>query len=141
MIKGLLKEVPAEWKLADDGAQTYKEAVTCLLAGLRKVKGIGPAIATKLLYKKRPTLIPIVDSVILEFYGYRRKSPEKVSELIFGPFRYDLLNNAASLAKIKGRLEFRPGTPKLSEVRIMELAIWLQSRKAGDYQLADFRTR
>lgn len=131
LINSLLGKVSAEWKLADHGAGTYKESVTRLLAELLRVDGIGPAIATKLLHKKRPTLIPIVDSVILEFYECRRKLPEHVSEVVFGPFRDDLRNNAASLAKIKDALESQPETPKLSNVRIMELAIWIQSRNAG----------
>lgn len=115
-----LRRVSPDWLLVDDDADgERRESVRRLLKAITTPKGIGRAIATKMLHKKRPNLIPIVDSVIAGTYGIRRPA-----DLIFGPFKDDLARNLPVLKVIADEAS-EVARRRVSEVRALELSIWL----------------
>lgn len=126
-----LVSVSPQWSLMDDVAATeYRLVVKTLLEELTAPTGIAKAIATKIVHKKRPNLIPVVDSVIARVYKLR--SP---TDLIFGPFRDDLIANHGALQPIKESAASVSGRD-ISVVRALELSIWLTSVEAGSYRAA-----
>jgi len=126
----VLRRVRSDWLLFDEDLDgERRERVRKLLEVITKPKGIGRAIATKILHKKRPNLIPIVDSVIAETYGISRPA-----DLIFGPFRHDLARNLTTLEVIADEAS-RVAGRRVSEVRALELSIWLTCPQAKDYRV------
>lgn len=122
-----LMSVPHEWRLEEDDPDgSRRKAVRNLLTVITEPDGIAQAIATKVLHKKRPLLIPIVDSVIAGFYDVDRPT-----DLIFDPFRDDLLRNRAILAHLASVVTAAAGL-EVSSLRALELSIWLTSAQAGD---------
>lgn len=130
-----LEQVDPQWRLIDERASEYKDKFEELLAAMLAVNGIQSPIATKILHKKRPNLIPVVDRIVAGFYLGRRlplqkdsRQVETVSDVIFNHFRSDLLlkSNRIAIADIQSHLSENNDIPFLSDVRILELTIWLK---------------
>lgn len=140
-----LSRVPTAAKLAEDGAdKLYARPIEDLLRATCGVKGVGPSIATKLLHKKRPDLIPVVDSLVFEFYTGMRMPGEKqasigpVVDLITGAFRNDLRANVGHgrfLGECRAHLR-RESIDFLTDVRLLELTIWLACRRPSSLGLS-----
>jgi Family of unknown function (DUF6308) len=86
---------------------------------------------TKTLHRKRPALIPILDSVVQAYLT--RDAPAMPSSASFGEsatalarsFKQDLDRNSSVLQDLQLKLASR-GYP-LTEVRILDLLIWCVS--------------
>lgn len=97
----------------------------------RDFDGIGKVKAGKLLARKRPKLVPIVDSVV-----------EKVVSPVSGPWPYwDAYRQFMSSTQHRARLEqVRPArvADTISLLRVLDVAVWLRgSRSKNAYVLRD----
>lgn len=117
-INQLLAKIDAErplWKLDD---LTYA-AATDLWDALIVFDGIGPTRASKLMARKRPHLIPILDNRVRKFYEARTD-----------PFWWPL-SRALSDPELLERLlalRVQAGARNLSVLRILDIAIWMGER-------------
>lgn len=122
-FSGLLAAVPDDvdlWNLSDDDL-AHAEA---LYWALRKLPKVGRTRASKLMARKRPRLIPVVDSVIIE-------------ALNLGDDSWVALRACLSDPGVRDSIEaIRPDnapTSSISTLRLLDAAVWLrrsQSRHA-----------
>ncbi len=88
--------------------------------------GIKSSIAAKILHKKRPLLIPVIDdfvsTVLIGVRGYKL-SARTITDIIFDRFRPQLLSNLPALHEVASLLA-GTRTPPLSAIRILDIAIW-----------------
>jgi Family of unknown function (DUF6308) len=88
---------------------------------------------TKALHRKRPALIPILDSVVQTYLntdapGTRSSGSfaERAIELVCS-YKRDLDRNRSALQEVQRELASR--TYRLTEVRILDLVIWSLSAR------------
>jgi hypothetical protein len=89
------------------------------------IRGVGLSKATKALHRKRPALIPMLDSVVQKYLadddpGAQAPFAERALELVRG-YKQDLDRNHAALSGIRRKIG---PDRELSEVRILDLLIW-----------------
>jgi hypothetical protein len=97
-------------------------------------------IATKILHRKKPKLIPMFDNVVEKFYRqrYRRMIPSnncgRKFITLLQYFQNDLRNQQIiqEIIEMENRLQ-EQGTP-LTKVRILEGAIWMAKVTTGRYR-------
>lgn len=115
--------------LNDYSWREYKEKIRCLLKEFCSIKGVGLAVATKILHIKRPRLIPILDAFVvkflndtdLQFINDKRELADigiRVIDLI----RHDINSNWEVFEIIQSKLSDLP--IKLEKVRLNDILIW-----------------
>ncbi len=123
-----LAQIPPDVSLCDEDDRVPWDALRDLFAAAEGVRGIGLAKLTKFLHKKRPELIPMLDSVV---EGYLRSISEiPLRGLGFGvtgpaltrSYKTDIDANLGTLHSVKVALAERGY--ELSECRIMDLFTW-----------------
>jgi hypothetical protein len=90
------------------------------------IRGVGYSKMTKALHRKRPALIPILDSVVQKYLedddlGDQAPFGERALALVRG-YKRDLDRNRAAVRAVHKELARR--SYPLSEVRILDLLIW-----------------
>jgi hypothetical protein len=132
-----LAKVPREASLCDQCVDW--DSLADLLQAFCAIKWAGWAVATKILHKKRPALVPIYDSVMIQYYKDREKPPIRwgtpngqklVRELQV--FRQDLLECQDRIAELCATAAANgwPVTP----VRALEAIIWIENEPMGYYR-------
>ena len=90
------------------------------------IRGVGFSKMTKALHKKRPGLIPMLDSVVVAYLDDpATQPPESFGERATGlvrSYKRDLDRNRAALRAVRRALASHGH--ELTEVRILDLAIW-----------------
>jgi Family of unknown function (DUF6308) len=102
--------------------------LTRLFDAFADIHGVGFSKMTKSLHKKRPALIPMLDSFVQEYLT--RDLPRTSSPASFGEratalvrsYKHDLDRNRSALQEIQRALAERGY--QLTEVRILDLLIW-----------------
>ena len=88
------------------------------------------SLTSKVLHRKRPLLIPLIDREIIDWYrpvtGERRAAT--AWEPLVHAVQHDLALNADVLAKIAAQLDVEL-EHRLSDVRIVDIAIWMGGQK------------
>jgi hypothetical protein len=137
----LLAGIPAEASLLDSDLPLTE--VGGLLHAAVQVPEVLVAVATKVLHRKRPALIPMLDDVVIGYYlaalgraDLRGRTQDKrhaasVAMIVLGAFRDDLLAVSAEVEKLRLALA-EVGFP-VSPVRLMEVLIWSQVEPRGYY--------
>lgn len=100
-------------------------ALTQLFDAFADIRGVGLSKTTKTLHRKRPALIPMLDSVVQKYLadddpGTQAPFGERAVALVRG-YKSDLDRNRTALSTLRrevGRVR------ELSEVRILDLLIW-----------------
>lgn len=117
-----LGEIPdSEW-------QKTKKRLKKLLNSFLKIKGAGLAKATKVLHLKRPKLIPILDSFVMDFLmDVDTTQVSKSKSLQYGIkaielARKDLRKNTAEFKKLQEELLDLP--IPLTKVRLYDILCW-----------------
>ncbi len=137
-IDALLAEVKPTWSLEDEqAAELYQPTVLALMKRAMSTPWVKAAVATKLLHKKRPGLIPVVDREVWGFYrpsGLTNMYPSatQVCDVVFGSFHDDLVDkgNQSALRRLTALLkEADDGLPVLTRVRLLEMTVWLVRRR------------
>jgi hypothetical protein len=122
-IERALRAIPTDASLA---ARSIPWApLTQLFDAFAGIRGVGFSKMTKTLHKKRPALIPMLDSVV---QAYLDEPPQK--EASFGQratdlvraYKVDLDRNRAVLRETRRELARRGQT--VTEVRLLDLMIW-----------------
>jgi len=101
--------------------------MTRLFDGFADIRGVGFSKMTKALHRKRPALIPMLDSIV---QAYLTRDDSRTGSTDFGEratalvrsYKRDLDRNRSALRVLKRELADRNyGT---TEVRILDLLIW-----------------
>lgn len=120
----LLEQLPTrtDLKNADDSTLAVADE---LRQTLLKMPGIGPVIASKLMARKRPRLIPIIDSVVTETLHHPGDNQfwARLREYL----RTDDLHER--LLKIGDESAAPDGT---SAIRIFDVIVWMHGKKRTD---------
>jgi hypothetical protein len=90
------------------------------------IRGVGFAKMTKALHRKRPALIPLLDSVVQRYLqdddpGAQAPFGERAIRLVRG-YKRDLDRNRAAMRAL--RQELAKHSYEVTEVRILDLLIW-----------------
>jgi hypothetical protein len=123
-----LREIEPDASLADATSSIPWIALTQLFDAFADIRGIGFSKMTKALHKKRPALIPMLDSVVQTYLTSEdpRTRPsasfgERATALVRS-YKQDLDRNRSVLHELQQELASR--TYRLTEVRILDLLIW-----------------
>jgi hypothetical protein len=127
-IESALRNVHPDTSLADATGSIPWIPLTRLFDAFADIRGVGFSKMTKALHRKRPALIPMLDSVVQAYLT--RDDPGTPSAGSFGEratalvrsYKRDLDRNRSVLQEVKGELASR--TYRLTEVRILDLVIW-----------------
>jgi hypothetical protein len=130
-IERALRKVHPEASLADATSSIPWIPLTRLFEAFADIRGIGFSKMTKALHRKRPALIPMLDSVV-QAYLTRDDSGtpssgsfgERATALVRS-YKRDLDRNRSALHEIQEELTSREY--RLTEVRILDLLIWSES--------------
>jgi hypothetical protein len=127
-IERALRKIDADASLADTAGSIPWLPLTRLFDAFADIPGVGFSKMTKALHKKRPALIPMLDSVVqayltLDDSGARSSESfgERATALVRS-YKRDLDRNRSALHEIQQELASR--TYRLTEVRILDLLIW-----------------
>ena len=133
----LLAEIPRDADLLGDAPlaefrRLIHEAV--------QVRGVLIAVATKVLHRKRPAFIPMLDSVVLKHYLKAAGRPQwldtkaqsgataaEPAMLVLEHFREDLSTARKPLEAMRSQLA-RQGFP-LTPVRMLEILVWNETQR------------
>ena len=123
-----LREIRPDSSLAAATSSIAWVPLTRLFDAFADIPGVGFSKMTKALHKKRPALIPMLDSVVQEYLT--GDEPEVASSGTFGEratalvrsYKRDLDRNRSALRRIQRELARREH--RLTEVRILDLLIW-----------------
>jgi Family of unknown function (DUF6308) len=130
-IERALRRLAPDASLADAAGSIPWSALTRLFDAFADIHGVGFSKMTKALHRKRPALIPMLDSVVQAYLT--NDDPAIVSSGSFGDratalvrgYKQDLDRNVSVLHDIQRELADR--TYRLTEVRILDLLIWSAS--------------
>ena len=127
-IDAFLQAVPAHAHL-ESAEERILARVRELPAILIPSTTVTLSLLTKVLHRKRPALIPLLDKAVLE--QYRHLVPERGSGAawphLLDALRADLVLNRQPLAQVAAALTPRLPTPP-SPLRIIDIIIWMASQ-------------
>jgi Family of unknown function (DUF6308) len=133
-IESGLRKIHPDASLADATGSIPWIPLTRLFDAFADIRGIGFSKMTKALHKKRPALIPMLDSVVQAYLtrddpGTRSSGSfgERASALVRS-YKRDLDRNRSGLDEIQRELARR--RYRLTEVRILDLLIWSLTTRA-----------
>ena len=98
--------------------------LTRLFDAFADIHGVGFSKMTKALYRKRPALIPILDSVVEAYLaddGATGSFGERATALVRS-YKRDVDRNRSALRELRRELAVRGH--ELTEVRILDILIW-----------------
>ena len=131
-IESALRTISPTASLAGSTASVPWPSLTRLFDAFADIRGVGFSKMTKALHRKRPALIPILDSVV---QAYLAADPGPGERLPFGAratalvrsYKRDLDSNRDVLGEVRQELASRGYV--LSEVRLLDILIWTVSAK------------
>jgi Family of unknown function (DUF6308) len=130
-IERALRKIHADASLAGTASSIPWIPMTQLFHSFADIRGVGFSKMTKALHRKRPALIPMLDSVVQTYLT--KNDPGIHSSGSFGEratalvrsYKQDLDRNRSVLHEIQGELASR--MYRLTEVRILDVLIWSRS--------------
>ena len=123
-INKLLAAVGPDRDLADEPPLTAGWPAWRLNRRLRDLDGVGPVIASKLLARKRPRLMPIWDTVVAKVTG------TEVDQWV--PLRAALAADDRALHQRLLRLRETSGLPgQVSALRVFDVVCWMEGKDKG----------
>jgi len=122
--------LPPTLDLADPHAEIPWETIVRVFTEFEHIRHAKLAVASKILHKKRPSLIPMMDDVIRRYY--QQAYPEFAWSRMCGPlsgqlmhhFRDDLLAARPQLETLAAYLH--ADGYQLTLVRLLEMLIWIE---------------
>jgi len=133
-IERALSEIGPEASLMDASRVIPWMALTRLFEGFADIRGVGFSKTTKALHRKRPALIPMLDSVVQTYLAAADPEPASVeffperATALVRSYKRDVDTNGAVLRDLRRKLAKRGR--ELTEVRILDIAIWSALAKA-----------
>jgi uncharacterized protein DUF6308 len=121
-IERSLRSIPAEASLTD--ATIPWTSLSRLYDAFADIRGVGLSKMTKTLHKKRPGLIPMLDSVVQAYLpsGESGATFGERAILLTRAYKEDLDRNRAVLRELERSLAARG--QMATEVRLLDLMIW-----------------
>jgi hypothetical protein len=124
-IERALRAIAFDASLVGSGESVPWLALRQLFDAFAGIRGVGLSKATKTLHRKRPALIPMLDSVVQKYLedddpGAQAPFGERALALVRG-YKSDVDRNRAALSTL--RRDLGRGR-EFSEVRILDLLIW-----------------
>lgn len=124
-IERALRAIAFDASLVGSGDTVPWLALRQLFDAFAGIRGVGLSKATKSLHRKRPALIPMLDSVVQKYLadddpGAQATFGERALALVRG-YKSDVDRNRTALSTIRRQLG---RGRELSEVRILDLLIW-----------------
>ena len=138
----LLATLPEDANLLE--LERWRDPLRELLHAAVQVKGVLIPVATKVLHRKRPALIPMLDQVVLDYYlntdahrallpGTQDKSRAADAAMVaVNLFRNDLIAAEDEIDGLREALA-QHGFP-LTHVRVLELLVWMEVEPTGYYR-------
>ena len=125
-IERALRAIASDVSLADAASSVPWAPLGRLFDAFADIRGVGFSKMTKALHRKRPALIPMLDSVVQTYLadddlGREASFGERALGLVRG-YKRDLNRNRAAVRAVRRELASRGYW--LSEVRILDLLIW-----------------
>ena len=125
-IERALGAIAPDGSLAGAASSVPWASLRQLFDAFADIRGVGFSKMTKALHRKRPALIPMLDSVVQTYLadddlGHEASFEERALGLVRG-YKRDLDRNRAALRAVRRELASRGY--RLSEVRILDLLIW-----------------
>jgi hypothetical protein len=127
-IERSLRAIPPGASLANAAGSIPWSPMTRLFHGFADIRGVGFSKMTKALHRKRPALIPMLDSVVQTYLteddpGADSSGPFAEQATAFvRSYKRDLDRNRSALRELKRELAIR--NYATTEVRILDLLIW-----------------
>jgi hypothetical protein len=134
-IEEALSGIVPRCSICDDDAAIPWDSLEKAISGICRVPGAKVAVATKVLHKKRPSLIPILDSVIVSHFhipSVRDRSWGGYAVALSKLFREDLLSVRPEIERMSCSLAAR-GKP-ITPCRIFEILMWVTLEPRGYYR-------
>jgi len=124
-IERALEAIAVETSLVESDDTLPWPALKQLFDAFADIRGVGLSKATKALHRKRPALIPMLDSVVQKYLadddpGGQAPFGERALALVRG-YKSDLDRNRVALSTLRREIG---RSRELSEVRILDLLIW-----------------
>jgi len=136
-VREALENVDINWCLfeIDDNvwAQEVEPAVRAVIKAITTIRDIGFSVGTKLLYLKRPHLIPICDRLVnTRIIDHDAKNSDEVMDCInkirqIG--RANLVTITAAVQHLNEHLPNRDAYIEMSLVRALDAVIWFLEQK------------
>jgi hypothetical protein len=133
-IERALREVEPDASLADAASSIPWIQLTRLFDAFAGIRGVGFSKMTKALHRKRPALIPMLDSVVQAYLTEDDSATplsgsfgERATKLV-RTYKRDLDRNRSALREVQQELAGR--SYRVTEVRILDLLIWSASASA-----------
>ena len=125
-LSGWLRSVPADAEL-----RTADSDLLAHLDALAEYDGASLTLLSKVLHRKRPSLIPLLDRHIIDWY--RPVTGERSATLAWAPIirsmQQDLIGDAnGSLTRIADALRPELASPP-SAIRLIDIAIWMGAQR------------
>ena len=125
-IEGALRAIPSHASLGGAASSVPWLPLGRLFDAFEGIRGVGFSKMTKALHRKRPALVPMLDSVVQKYLedddlGVEAPFGERALGLVRG-YKRDLDRNRAPLRAV--RHELAKSGFGLTEVRILDLLIW-----------------
>ena len=130
-FEAALAQIPPDASLCDPDDAIPWDALRDLYAAANGVPGIGLAKLTKFLHKKRPELVPMLDSVVEGYLRSVSEVPHRalgfglVGTALTRSYKVDLDANLDVVRDVKAAIALHGY--ELSECRIMDLFTWAYS--------------
>ena len=128
-IDAALKRIPARSSLTDAESAIPWDALHALIAAFDDVPAVGLARITKVLHRKRPALIPILDSVVEGYLvGIERPPPGSRADravALTRTYKREMDLNREALACL--RLRLTAHGINLTECRLFDVFAWMYS--------------
>jgi Family of unknown function (DUF6308) len=127
-IEEALRKIDPAASLADSPRSIPWGPLEQLFDAFADIPGVGLSKMTKTLHRKRPALVPMLDSVVQAYLtqGDRSShSPESFGQrtnALVRTYKQDLDRNRSAIRDLKRELGSRGY--RLTEVRILDLVIW-----------------
>jgi hypothetical protein len=124
-IEQALEEIAPQASLTEPAGSVPWLPLGQLFGAFAGISGVGFSKMTKVLYRKRPALIPILDSIVQKYLedddlGTQASFGERALEFVHG-YKHDLDHNQGPLQTARQELARRGY--ELTEVRILDLLI------------------
>jgi hypothetical protein len=136
-VEQALAAIPSSLAVEDDSIPW--DAMEALFDRFCEIKYAGPAVATKILHKKRPRLIPILDSIISVYIdGCNEETPPtKATDGAWMVHRMKCFRRVlvGCLDQIH-ELLLAPDMRRypISPVRALEVLLWIENEGSGYYR-------
>lgn len=125
-LNGFLERIPTDLELCDTGENEIGPGSPAdkLWTSVRGC-GAGPVTTSKLLARKRPRLLPVIDTVVKEVLGH----PAKASFWL--TLRAHLAADDGRLADRLIAIRDQAGLPNISVIRCFDVLVWMIGKRDG----------